>query len=744
MNWHRLSMAVVFTGMVVALTVATGAQVHAAPKLFHDVPAPPGFGVARAMAPDVVAKATRYVHLDLSALGDTHTTLNLFPASFGGTLTAVWDRVEETSPDSWAWIGKVSGVDDSEVALVINIAKGIAVGSIVMPGALYRIRYAGQSVHVVEEVDTQAFPEDLVMKAKKLRPGTMDATEEGGIGDDAAGTSSAVTSLSGAAADSAATVDVMVLYTPAARVSAGGTTAINALIDLAMTETNQGYANSGVLHRLRLVHKQEVAYTETSGNAFVDALNHVTNNATVAALRNTYAADLVALVIEHNALCGVGWLLNNSPAYGFSVTARNCATGHYSFGHEVGHNLGAEHDWAAPDAVNFSAISFNHGYIAPDSAWRTIMAYANGCAAGRPCTRLNRWANPDLTFNGVSTGIAQGQIHAADNRKALNNGAPIVANFRASTSTTCTSAPTITPTSRVATASGGAGSVTVTALAGCTWGATSNVTWMTITSGATGSGTGTVSYTVAANSGAARTGTLTIAGRTFTVSQAAPTCNTTTSPGCLLTNGVAKTSINGAASSIKFYYIDVPAGASQLVVQTSAGTGNVNLYTRWGAMPTTVTYSCRPFLAGNAETCTHTNPAAGRWHIVLSGGAGGYAAVTLKATVTTCNANAAPGCVLTNGVPKSPLSATLGTNQYYYIDVPAGRPTLTVTTSGGTGDVDLYLRLNGAPTATAFNCRPYIDGNYETCTIANPAAGRWYIMLNGYNAYSGVTLKAQY
>jgi serine protease len=56
----------------------------------------------------------------------------------------------------------------------------------------------------------------------------------------------------------------------------------------------------------------------------------------------------------------------------------------------------------------------------------------------------------------------------------------------------------------------------------------------------------------------------------------------------------------------------------------------------------------------------------------------------------------------------------------------------------------LYLRFNAAPTASTFTCRPYLDGNSETCRISSPAAGRWYIMLNGYGAYSGVALRAQY
>jgi hypothetical protein len=69
---------------------------------------------------------------------------------------------------------------------------------------------------------------------------------------------------------------------------------------------------------------------------------------------------------------------------------------------------------------------------------------------------------------------------------------------------------------------GGAGTpVAVTAGNGCTWTATSNAAWLTITSGASGSGNGTVTFTIAANTGSSRTGTLTIAGGTFTVTQAA-------------------------------------------------------------------------------------------------------------------------------------------------------------------------------------------------------------------------------
>jgi hypothetical protein len=68
-------------------------------------------------------------------------------------------------------------------------------------------------------------------------------------------------------------------------------------------------------------------------------------------------------------------------------------------------------------------------------------------------------------------------------------------------------------------AEGGSGSVNVIADSVCSWAASSNAGWITITSGATGSGSAAVAYSVAANTGAARTGTLTIAGQTFTVIQ---------------------------------------------------------------------------------------------------------------------------------------------------------------------------------------------------------------------------------
>jgi hypothetical protein len=82
---------------------------------------------------------------------------------------------------------------------------------------------------------------------------------------------------------------------------------------------------------------------------------------------------------------------------------------------------------------------------------------------------------------------------------------------------------TVSPTSANPTSGGGPATVSVTTTTGCSWTATSNATWITITSGASGSGNGTVNYTVAANgTPSSRSGTLTVAGQTVTINQAAP------------------------------------------------------------------------------------------------------------------------------------------------------------------------------------------------------------------------------
>ena len=99
---------------------------------------------------------------------------------------------------------------------------------------------------------------------------------------------------------------------------------------------------------------------------------------------------------------------------------------------------------------------------------------------------------------------------------------------------------------------------------------------------------------------------------------------------------------------------------------------------------------------------------------------------------------------LTSGVPVTGLSGASGSQVFYRLDVPSGSTSVTIEISGGTGDADLYVKAGSKPTTSSYDCRPYKDGNTETCTDTTVTAGPYYVMLNGYSAYSGVTLKGTY
>ncbi len=82
------------------------------------------------------------------------------------------------------------------------------------------------------------------------------------------------------------------------------------------------------------------------------------------------------------------------------------------------------------------------------------------------------------------------------------------------------------------------------------------------------------------------------------------------------------------------YTVAIPSGTTKLVVAISGGTGDADLYVRAGAAPTTTTYTCRPYLSGNAETCTINNPAAGSTYYINVRAYTAYSGVNLKATRT--------------------------------------------------------------------------------------------------------------
>ncbi len=225
----------------------------------------------------------------------------------------------------------------------------------------------------------------------------------------------------------------MVAYTDDARAAAGSTAAIKATILTALNETNTSYANAGVTVRLRLVKVVEYSYTET-GNLSTDLTRFRTNGDgyfdSIHTLRNTYAADLVGLIVENGgAYCGLASTIMANATTAFQVTDRGCATGYYSFGHEFGHLQGARHDTYV-DSTN-TPYAYGHGYVHRGSTtatrWRTVMGYNDYCSVvGYNCTRLQWWSNPTKTYNSAAMGVTG----TSENYKVLNNTDYTVANFR--------------------------------------------------------------------------------------------------------------------------------------------------------------------------------------------------------------------------------------------------------------------------------------------------------------------------
>lgn len=206
--------------------------------------------------------------------------------------------------------------------------------------------------------------------------------------------------------------------------------------------------------------------------------------------------------------------------------------------------------------------------------------------------------------------------------------------------------------------------------------------------------------------------------------------------GNTLENGVAKTGLSGASGEELKFTMDVPAGATNITFTMSGGTGDADLYTRFGSAPTTSTYDCRPYKSGNSESCTGTT-AGGTYHVMVRGYSA-FSGVSLTGSYT--EGSSGGGGVTPIDSTVNDISVSRNAWKRYTLDLGAGYSDLTVQMSGGSGDADLYVNHGSQSSTSNYDCRPYKSGNNETCNFTNPASGTWYIDLNGYRAASGVTL----
>ncbi len=254
--------------------------------------------------------------------------------------------------------------------------------------------------------------------------------------------------------DAIVTVDVLAVYTPAARTWAvANEGSISNTIAQAMAKGQLAADNSGVFVNVNLVHSAEVAYTE-DGDSGVD-LDRLQDPAdghmdVVHTLRNTYGADLVVLFENIGDTGGIGYLLESpfgEPAWGFSITRVQQASWTYTTIHEIGHNMGLAHHKAQNTEAGPGLFSYSAGWRWTGTDGRqycSIMTYELGryFADGITHERVAYFSNPGIAHLGTATG------HPADgdNARTMRATKDVVAAYRQAAPSTVLTFPHIATT----------------------------------------------------------------------------------------------------------------------------------------------------------------------------------------------------------------------------------------------------------------------------------------------------------
>jgi len=405
-------------GMAAAFVFAAGAA-HATGALFSPLEVSPAYGKAlnsdlsyRALADSPSTAALQIVRANAATVNEAAARVDL---NLGAGLDLKVRRVEAYRSPSGGlvWTGVIedafSGFSPDQVRFdplntVTLVRDGeMITGNIHYQGEWYKIRPLKSGGHALVQVDQKAMPPDHpaeyadlpVISAPVRRPANTKANT---------------------------VIRVMAHYTPAAAAAAGN---ISSLIDLAVAESNQGFTNSGVTITLQLATKAQVTYTE-SGNFSTD-LSRYRGTAdgymdSIHTTRNSVTADVGVLLINNASACGLASGIGSTASTAFAAVYWDCATGYYSFAHEIGHLQSARHDPANDPTTTPYAWGHGYQYTASTPKWRTIMAY--DCSGG--CPRLNYWSNPNNLYNGHPMGTTTKNHNA----RVLNDTRATVAAFR--------------------------------------------------------------------------------------------------------------------------------------------------------------------------------------------------------------------------------------------------------------------------------------------------------------------------
>ena len=496
----------------------------------------------RSRVAEIDLRRLEAARLGAEGRGAARLRLNLFADA---EFEAVFERSTPTA-SGYALTGRIEGESLGTVVLAVN-GEWVA-GTVWSPSGRYAVRPLGGGVAEVRQLDPSALGRCGVgMDAAK---GAEDPSHPGiggpGRSRPLGGTVSARSApLSGDfPEDDGSVIDLLVVYPPFARRSAGGHLAMRALIDSDLALANEAYRASGAVQRLNLVGTVELRSrpVEQAMRIMPDFLDSLLDGSDgymdeAHGLRNAYAADLVLAHWGHSTGGGRGFSIG--PVIGVALQMEDLSGDYaplafsvantHAFAHELGHSMGLRHE-RAQDSEN-TPFPYSHGYVVRDLSpelpperegvgWQTIMAAFTDFDRGIPF-----FSNPNLRYpdgSGVVIGVpgdapSDRADGPADAVRSLNGARRVVANFRRSASR-CRyelSAP-----QGGLPASGGEFRIGVRAGSGCAWSAWSNDDFVSVADGASGVGDGEVVFRVLANGGWERDVAVFVAGESYLAEQA--------------------------------------------------------------------------------------------------------------------------------------------------------------------------------------------------------------------------------
>ena len=212
-----------------------------------------------------------------------------------------------------------------------------------------------------------------------------------------------------------------------------------------------------------------------------------------------------------------------------------------------------------------------------------------------------------------------------------------------------------------------------------------------------------------------------------------------------LTKGVRAAVPDGAQGSFQFFSVDVPLGVKDLAITTTGGTGNLDLYVRYGQPPrsTVDPLECKSEKDGNEEECVLKSPWVGTTYILVYG----YEAHRGSSLAATWSGGEVTATPLEKGGRVTIADSVARNVKVFSVAVPFGASNLSFTTSGGTGTADLTSRYQAVPMTGfgGFNaCSSKPPGAAGVCSVEAPYQGTYYLAVEATEPYAGVELVADW